>query len=396
MSKYWERALLLALVGYATLLVLHILIHPEVYQWDFRGYYQCATAFRSGINPYDTQAVTQMAGAELLPFVYPPLTLFAFLPFTYCEYALAYSGYLFLKVVVLAGLIYLWSTAFLSRRTDYLFYALCLFGFNATIFVDLQSGNISLFEQYGLWLAFLFYLRRCYGLFSGVIVATALFKVQPVFFLCLLLVVPGARRWRHLVISLAAFLGVLALEYVLAPALFSGFIANAGNTMNEEGIKNPSTFSLARQVLAASAEALDLPPLAGIYYFVHGVIAVCIVGVSWRATRKLYDTPVQDKAIWLVGLGCCVFALISVRFKDYSYMTLIVPAYLVFERAVVDKKVLLVALASFSAARVTLPGVVEVAPFWWSYYPLLIAFGVWYLYIRTIHSPVRPHQAQPQ
>ena len=65
-----SRIVTLAVVAYAIGAIAYIGFSPDRFQWDFSVYYEAVRAFQSGQDPY-----------ELL-YVYPPVTLWIFAPFT--------------------------------------------------------------------------------------------------------------------------------------------------------------------------------------------------------------------------------------------------------------------------------------------------------------------------
>ena len=73
----WGRTaawILLAL--YALALLYGVLANPDRMQWDFQTYYYAGRAFDRGLDPYDMQALSQVAGREIgFPFAYSPVSL---------------------------------------------------------------------------------------------------------------------------------------------------------------------------------------------------------------------------------------------------------------------------------------------------------------------------------
>jgi hypothetical protein len=372
------------LVLYCTSIITGIVSHPNLYQGDFYGYYLCAKAYGLGLNPYDAQ-ITKIA---IFPYVYAPFSLYFFQIFTPLNYGLAFLLFLVFKLMLVTGLIYLWHNQFLDKKTDLLFYLFCLLAFNSTFYLDLKAGNVSMIEQFMIWLAFFCYLRRKLFYFCALIMAAAIFKIQPILFLLLLLFSEEKNKHRYLAGSLAAFGMILLLQFVLSPELFSCFITNAVHTTQEGGIINPSTFTLIRELCQQLLRISDVSLLNKIALSTHFVVACTVLYVSWPAFKRIKSLKGEDKNKWVIFLACLCYALINIRFKDYSYILLIVPTYFIIKTVRISSAGLLLLVASISAANVTLPGAPTVTQFFWNYYPLFVAYLVWVLYLYELRYKI--------
>ena len=87
----------------------------------------------------------------------------------------------------------------------------------------------------------------------------------------------------------------------------------------------------------------------------------------------------------MLFFGCVTIALISPRFKDYSYLLLIVPAYFAIRHSAVLRS------WPLALALLCLPQHHKLPFFYsafesliWPYFPLLLAYGVWLLYVFDI------------
>ena len=152
-------------------------LKPAENQWDFDACYHAAKAYLGGVNPYDNNAVARFTHRSMMAFAYLPGTIWFFVPFTWFDYKIAVYFYILLKLAVIAALLMLWRNVFFDRQTGPLFYLICLLGFNCTFGIDLQSGNIALFEQFLLWSAFFYYLRRKLFYFCLLVVLAAMLKI---------------------------------------------------------------------------------------------------------------------------------------------------------------------------------------------------------------------------
>jgi hypothetical protein len=381
------------LVLYCAGIIIDISNHKDIYQWDFYGYYHCAKAYEAGLNPYDTDAVSQMVQNPVLPYVYPPITLFFFQIFTKLDYNFAFYAYLILKCVLMTGIIFLWRNVFLNKETDLLFYLLCLFSFNATIYLDLRSGNISMLEQFMIWLALFFYLNRKFTFFCITTIAAAIFKIQPILFLFLLLFIEDKNKYKYLIGSFFVFGMIFLATYLFEPHLFSNFIANALNTAKEQGIENPSTFSFTRELSQSLSKITSVSAFSKAYLIFYSIIIMVVISVSWLAYISITNLRIQDEKKWIIFLMCFVYSLICPRFKDYSYIILIVPTYFTIKRvSCIKPYILLFIFTVISAVYVTLPGLKIIVYFLWNYYPLIVAYCLWGLYLCEI-SHLHKHEA---
>lgn len=438
-------------------------------QWDFNAYYYAAKAYEQGLMPYDVRIVSAAAHQDFIyPYVYPPVTLNFFRIFTRMDYSQAYYFYFILKCLCLAGLICLWRNVFL-RKTDFIFYIVCIFAFNSAIKRDLFAGNISIFEQCMIWAAFYFYLRRRLLLFCLFIGLAALFKIQIIVFLGLILFIPipvrpracswmngflgsvfrftrvsGIPEWfrrlrgysrgpldvpgkyMYLGVSGLLYFFILGIDYFLHPRLFMGFLANASGAFSAEyeaGVVNPSIVPFLRESFCRLAEYSHF----GFFRFVPVFYFLLVFFILWLSYRYILLTRIvkqEERDKLLIFFSCIVFCLISPRFKDYAYILLIVPAYFIIQQrnskysywllsfflmipdtsmrikqCVVIGFIAFLMLAKF---RYIKPGFLvfgfvllfwtaweEIAGqyfFFWEYYPFILAFFLWGLYLKEIKA----------
>jgi len=367
----FRKLLLSILLLYGLTILVSIFLEEDSLQWDFKTYYYAGKAYASGLNPYDSKVLSQLAHTPVKQFFYPPISLplFKFLPaFTFEQ---ARNLFLLLKLIILAGLIYLWKREFLNGEADLLFYVFCLFGFNGAIYLDFRAGNISIIEQGVLWLAFMSFLRGRLLLFSLLTLFAATFKVQPILFLVLLGFTAEKRKYLFLGTAISLVVGVHLLSYWFHPEFFVNFISQS-SILDERGINNPSTLSLLRDVKdALGRKWIEFISPTTIYL----IIVMIVLGLtSWslRSHRKG-----MDKKILLYTL-CITYAIIIPRFKDYSYILLLVPAYSLLKRmAPTESFPLLIILFMFSQ-HFLIPGFDELTELiLWQYYPLILTSCLW-------------------
>jgi hypothetical protein len=377
--KVWlKRVFLALLLVYCAGLILDIAAYGDRFQWDFRVYYHASSAYFAGLNPYATSDLSQVAGGPIkLPFVYPPLTLFFFRLFTWMEYRTAAYLWLGLKSALLAGTIYLWRNEFLKEEADPLFYLFCLLAFNTTIYLDLRAGNIAILEQLLLWLALLFFLKRRLFLFCLFIVLLALFKATFALLLFLLFFSKEPKRVLYFWGAAASLVAAVFLPFLFTPHLFSDFVANASGLYD----LNDSSFRLIREILTIIGRktSLSIPSSVTIAAFL--AVAAGVVWGTWRAMRTILSSNSPDSDRTAIFLACVAYALILPRLKDYSFIILIVPAYFVIKKAAFLPYPLLFLFGILPRGTSLLPGFRGMFTTLWSYYPLIVAFGLWALYL---------------
>lgn len=382
-----KNLLIIFLILYCIYLIFHVSTHRENYQTDFKIYYYAAKAYAAGLNPYDSNVLFEMACVpKHNKFVYPPLTLFFFRSFSLVKFDIAFYLFLSFKCILLTSLIYLWAKKFLQKDADVLFYIFCLLAFNSAIYLDVIASNISILEQCFLWTAFYFLLNRKLFPFCILIIAAAIFKITPILFLILIWFSKFEKKKKFIYFfgAFAAFLVILLVSYITNPLLVKCFINNTSE-INERGIINPSTMALLKDAfeLLAIKTGVVVPQTAQLCLFF--AIITTILFMTWRSYLILGSFDIEHKEKITIFLACLVYALILPRFKDYSYILLLVPTYFIIKRGAYTKvHILLFILTTLSAARITLPGFPIIFNFLWMYYPLIIAYFIWSLYLYNI------------
>jgi hypothetical protein len=307
------HAVFIVLVWTCLLVCLYAIADDVVSQWDFAVYYAAAHAFAAGGNPYMPIHPHPGLNGDLV-FQYPPLTLYLFQWTTLFSLPTAKVIWLVAKVVAVALLLWLWRRDF--ERIDLrapltLFIAL---GFNASLLRDFDCGNISTFEQVGIWLGFGLLVRERPYAAAAVLACVAQFKLLPVAFLALIPLVRPTDGWKPFFAGCAIFCGLLLLNPALSPGLtenYLGLFTNANLRMDDRGISNPSSLSLFRDILDLTSYA---PGLA--YNRVAGTIAygVYLVALLLVMIRFAWNGRA---------------ALAAPRMKDYSYILMLIPTLFV-------------------------------------------------------------------
>jgi hypothetical protein len=386
-NDLFNKLLLVSLALYCITLAVTIGIQSEEYQWDFRVYYYAAKAYAAGLNPYDQNALAQVAHTPVgLPYTYPPATLLLFYLFTFVELNTAFWLFLTVKCVLLIGLIYLWKKNFLKTGEDPLFYPFCFLAFNSAVCVDILAGNITILEQFCIWVGFHFFMKNRLILFCVFVLLGSVFRLTPVVFLVLLWYSNAKRKDLYFLFSLVIFVSTLLVSYSMNPAHFSDFLTTVSG-LDERGFVNPSTLPLTKDLLEIIADRMGVTIVPGVEWIVYSTIVVGIVLVTWRAYRAAGSGVVKDREHLKVFLMCLVYALVLPRFKDYSYISLVVPTFSMLMKIRFSKTYFLLFLLSILPTRQLSslwPGM-DFGPLW-EYHVLLLAYLVWGMYVYRLFS----------
>ena len=378
------------LLLYCLAVVANLWTHRDLYQWDFEDYYYAAKAYAAGLDPYNTYHLTQVAGKPIdLPLVYPPLTLLFFRVLTLFDYPVAYQVNLLLNCIMVGALVWLWRARFLKEETGPSFYVFCLLAFSGTIYINLRAGNVSLLQHLLMWTAFDCYLRRRLRCFCILVLLAAAFRVTPIAFLLLLLLPGRSDRYRYLCGSAIVFAAYLGVQYVLLNYLFVGFLKNSTRLLsNPGGSINPATLPLVEELCRTIERSTDMALPQWIPFAAYAVIAVGVAGLTGVAYAVLRRSRTADADRISLFLACLVYALLMPRFKDYAYVLLIVPSYFLIVRAQHIKLSLALFIAAILSTTNPLPGLdlllAQMGLNLWEYSPLLVAYGVWSLYLHEI------------
>lgn len=336
------------------------------HQHDFRVYYWAGRAFADNLDPYNVDNLSLVADTPIkLGYYYPPITLSFLSLFGFMSFNAASFVFLVLKLAAFGWLIYIWKRWFTGGKLDLLFLLLCLFAFRSAVLLDIRAGNISIFEQVILWLGFLMWWRNKLESFVLCIVAVAMFKLTPILFLGLLLFSKHPMKYVYFTGGIVLFLGLNYLSYLWYPGLFNSFLSSAVG-VDESGVTNPSSLAMIRDACDTfiARSGIHLPGLTP--QILYMVFVATIVGVTcWRL--KAFNGQTGGPEV--IFLSCLAYALIAPRFKDYSYILLILPAWhIISHQKIVTPPVILgVFVILFSQSY----------PLVWNYSSLLLAFLLW-------------------
>jgi hypothetical protein len=373
------------LLAYFVTLILHVSSHYDQYLWDFRTHREAGKILAAGSNPYDADMLFPKARTRFL-YTYPPVTLFFYRLFAIPEYKTAFHIFLIAKFILLIGLVYFWKREFLKGDSGPLFYVFCLLAFNSAVFLDMIAGNINLVQQAMLWLGFGFYIKARYKLFCLFVLIAASFKMTPIFFLILMLLPDDKNKYKYFFSAGAVFLAYLLIQYVIVPDLFTGFIKNALEVVGEPGGVVPSTNKMVAGIFETIAKITGLSVPKAIVSGLFIMVAAAVVFFSYKACMRIKLAESNKRAILEVFVVCLVYALIHPRFKDYGYILLLVPSFYIIKNTRYTKVAPFLFILFIMSNRMMLPIAASIYDIIWAYYPLVVAFCVWGIYLYEIYN----------
>lgn len=311
---------------------------PYRLQWDFHTYYYASAAQAQGLDPYDAANISKVSNKHWTPaFLYPPLTLPLFSLFRAVDYTAAVKVWLLLKLALVAGLLAIWHRGFARLAPLAVFGAYLCFAFGATFYWDLKAGNVSILEQFLLWSAFWCLLRdRPWG-FCGLLLAASLFKLTFVAFLPLLLLFDVRRKWLWMASTALGLAVYLVANRLLEPVLFAEYVRQAV-TMDDLGSRyNAGTLAFLKDLFGGAAAGPA--PLV-----VYVALAIALLAfVAWRL-RPALPALAADRPL-AICLACALYAVLMPRMKSYSFIVLVLPAFLVVTRSLRSRSLAVAGLA---------------------------------------------------
>lgn len=383
----------LALQAWAAVVVLaalwQIIGKLHVYQWDVAVYWWGGRAFARGLSPYGPIP----GQPDYLHFVYPPFVAAAFAPLSLLNLSATKVLWITLKIVALFATIRIWRRHVVVAQpaVPSLFYF--TFAFGSAVLVDLTAGNVAVFEQLLLWLAFTALFARRWWVFALLVVLAAQAKLTPVFFLGLLLVIDDRPRWAPFLAGSVLFALALAANVVLLPDQTREFLRSV-SALGERGWGDPSTLGVMEDLVdQLRGLRLPVPPAMARVLYLGVVAAVLGYTVRWWRARRAAG---NHDPVLIVLVTLAVYALVMPRMKDYSYVALLPVGWYVLARreAVTASLAVLAVLVPrpLPQLKLWLPLVPQV----YTYAPLLAALVLWTMLTGTEDaSAAGRHDAEP-
>lgn len=356
-------------------------------QWDLKAYLQCARTQAAGENPYARDAVVH---GVTFPCLYPPAAIDGYRPFAALNDIFPGLGswlWLALKVAAFAGLLALWRRWPEARLDQPLSAIFLVLGYGSVLWVDLRSGNAAMFEMLVLWSAFAAFAAGSDIVCVLLVAVAAQAKLLPAFFLVLPLLKKkpnwGATVAGALVGGALALLGELA--HPGGTAEFLELLKNPAQGWHyEKGPNNTSPLAFVQHLFEAGfGDRGRAVPLARSLWWAW---AAAVGAAAHWAARRVHASGLEPAAERrrLVVLACFAFALISPRFKDYTYTLLLVPTLAVLWELPRGWALAIAAAAVLNAAQ-ALGETIGLGrwAFVFAYFKLFAVLGAWAALLRA-------------
>ncbi len=359
----WAVVILVAAFG-------QILVKWSAYQWDSTVYWWAGHELNAGHSLY-----TVVPGQPVyLHYVYPPLTAWLFVPIAHLNVAAMKILWISAKALAFAAVVRLWMRAIGARVTIVPPIFFFTFAFGSALLIDFACGNVTVFEQLVLWLAFTALLARRPWVFTLLVVLAAQLKLTPIFFLGLLLVIDERPLWKQFLGGTALFVATLGANVLLVPQQTREFLESI-SALGERGWGDPSTLGV-MQDLVDQLNGLALPVPMALAYALYAAVVVAVFVVTVRWWRRSRAEGTSDRlAVILVTLA--MYALVMPRMKDYSYVALLPVAWYALSRATLQTVPFVIVAAlvprPLPQLKMWLPMITQA----YVYAPLIGAFAVW-------------------
>lgn len=379
-SRAGERTdfirLILDLVGVVLILMFlaGFVSRNVTHQGDLKTYQLAAHAALNGLDPYQPETLSSLAGRRVFPFVYPPIALLPFIAVADLPAKLIANVWMWGKIGLLGLLLLLWSRSFVPGSGLLPLALVATFGWNSSAQWDLASGNVAIIECALLWSAFALFVAGRRTWFALLAVAAGCFKLMPAAFLLLLLVPHGKTKPSpgHLAFAVC-LLAVLVMGPVLALPTWQPFWYHVPNA-NSFGDSNPSAIGFLVVMLAAAG--LGGPVLETVAMLLWGIYLIAVVAISLPMLRRLWS---HGTAVEWVMSSVFLYVLLTPRPMAYGF-ALLAPAPLFFAPRPFSGRVgvLLLGLLFSAQGLYRLTGIHSGSPLV-TYAPFLLTLCVWLL-----------------
>lgn len=319
-SSDFEKPLKFAvwlLVAYAAFQILRA---KNAVGWDFEVYYNAARAADTGLSPYNAQHLVAFSerGQKPYPWVYPPLVLFVFKPFTLLPFRAALLLWLAGKAIALTCLLRLWNRWVVPIPHTALAVFFFLVALNGTLIWEFATGNVALFETLGVWGALVFLLRGRWIAAAVLLAVAAQFKVIVLAFAGLFLILEARPQWRPFLICIGIFVFLFGANLLLGKSLFLEFLRAASQMVQGRGPMDSSLLAFARDV----AEIIALPgglqnTIAWLIYIVAAAVILVEGGRSLLEARRHLSLTEEGRRL-MVLFCVATYALVIPRFVIYG------------------------------------------------------------------------------
>ena len=379
-QSHIQRIMWSAIFIYVAYFFWFLLENHATNLWDFRVYHTASKAWLNGTDPYVLQnLIDQEAKMLPLPYMYPPLILVLFAPLSFIPIDAASFIYIGLKILALIWLIRIWRDIFHEKSWTIHWVVFLILGFNACIYKDFHTGNISVFEQLLFWIGIRELIKGKPVRFAILLAVLAQAKLLPIAFL-VLLIFYGRTYWKSVIVGGGLYAGILSLNFVLFPDLTKSYLSKvSSNAIPEGGIGNASSLEFLRDIL----HRLDWNHEV-LLSTLYAAFVIFILGFSFHKMRQARLTKISLESVMVMIL---IPVLTLPRMKDYSYIIALLPVFFI---ALKFKKesyhLLLIFILCILVKNATIPILSDCFDLLWSYYTFIIVFIAWWYGLKHLTS----------
>jgi len=314
-------AVLLALAAYQFYLQF-VMFSPLVP--DYRGYQGAVQALDHQQDPYVPENLNYYYG-NVLPFVYPPQTLYFFwlLQFLFI-FRDVWMYFAFLSSLLIVSS---WIILTLDQKPRYLFLAVLLTSGFIGLWWNFTRGNKDIIFLFLFAVIFALLAAEKYwksAVVMGLTIGFSLFATQ---FAALYLVIrrPPRDKLGYIALSFGVVAALFAIGYCINPAFFFSYLTlmrGSNNQLVQTGDWNaPIPYRLFYDLLASIWNDPVLPTV-----LFTCVYAAIILYVTWVFYQKKPEEPLKVYSLAMLSL----FMLLP-RMMSYNFIILVLPLYLLFK-----------------------------------------------------------------
>lgn len=324
-------------------------------QWDFTVYHLAANAASEGENPYDRETLYALAGGQGigyagLPFLYPPHVLRLLEPLAWFSHDTAKVVWLILKCAALEACVWIMIPLLGFRRFWLPFAALHAAAIvYRPVRLDLNSGNVAVFEMAMLYLSLLWWKRGRSGPAAALLALAGSVKIHP---LLLALYPLHLRDWRFMrgfAAGLACVAALWLIDIEMAGRFAAFFRSPRWALIWDEQVQSFFNCSAATVIVRTFSETYFAQPLINAPYLVPFLVPAFAVGVFLLAGRMLVRKAPDEGGGPVDGLVpgflICAMLLLPPRLAGYTLAWTLYP--------LIAASVAAVRRGSFAAAAMT-------------------------------------------
>jgi hypothetical protein len=357
---------------------IFLICNVDTHLWDFKVYYAASKCYLNGTNPYSISKLYSYSNNIAdLPFMYPPISIYFFLPFTLFDLHTASLIYLIIKIILICLSFFISLKILKNNYLLNYFSFFCLLSFNACLFKDLQTGNIASIELLVLTLSFIQLEKKKYLFFTLLISFIGFFKIIPFIFLILLLFTKHQKKFYYFSIGCGIFIIYIFLNYSIENKLFNEYLFHfSKNAIIEGGMSNPSSLELIKETF----RTIHIDDQSIMLYLTY-IFFISLI--SFITLKKIKINKSNELTYELIFIIFIAINLCLPRLKDYTFVTLIIPSFYLIANLKVNQKfiVIFVLLSSFSSLNTSIPIYKDVLQLVNRYYSLIYLLVIYFLYI---------------